>query len=584
MSYKDNFLYKAIKPNIKISTAAGIFKTIESLVDVFLPLIMAKIIDTGVAQQNTQYLLKTGIFMLILITIGYSSSIACSYYSVKGSQNLGADLRESVFEKIQFFTFNQLNNFSQASLITRATKDIDQIVIIYMMSTRVLLRVIVTIIGSIIMALYINTQLSIIFLSFLPLCIFLIYFYMKKSIVLFSKVQKKLDKVSQVIKENLSGIRVVRALAKEEIEKEKFDNSNTSFTNEAIIAENIMTSKIPFVTLIMNIAVVAVLWFGGIKVDYGSLKIGEVIALINYLTMIIFLLTPLSFLFTLGSKAIVSYKRLYEIFQLDCDSSLQDNILQSHGESNSSEIFNGPIIEFKNVSFSYTGNKPYILDNISLKINRGETISIVGGIGSGKSTLISLIPRFYNILEGEILVDGININDYNLFDLRKKIGIVMQKSFLFTGTIEQNIRWGKREACDDEIIESLEIAMAENFISTLPKKYKNIITKGGNNFSGGQKQRLSIARTILKNSEILIFDDSFSALDAVTEGEVKKNINAKIKGVTKILISPKIAQIKNSDKIFVLDNGKIIGEGNHKNLLYNCPLYKEICISQDIEN
>ncbi|MGL5055204.1 MAG: ABC transporter ATP-binding protein [Fusobacteriaceae bacterium] len=584
MSYKDNFLYKAIKPNINNSTIAGIFKSIEALADIFLPFIMAKIIDTGVAQQNTHYLLKTGVFMLILIIIGYASSIGCSYYSVKASQNLGADLRESVFEKIQFFTFNQLNNFSQASLITRATKDIDQIVIMYMMSTRVLLRIIVTIIGSIIMSLYINAELSLIFLSFLPLCIFLIYFYMKKSIILFGKVQKKLDKVSQVIKENLSGIRVVRALAKEEIEKEKFDNANISFTNEAITAENIMASKIPFVTLIMNIAVATVLWFGGIKVNYGSIQIGEVIALINYLTMIIFLLMPLSFLFILGSKAIVSYKRLHEIFQLDCNSNLQDSILQSHEESIFNENLNNPIIEFKNVSFSYTGKKPYILDNINLKINRGETVSIVGGIGSGKSTLISLIPRFYNVSEGEILVNSINVNNYNLFELRKKIGIVMQKSFLFTGTIDQNIRWGKREACDDEVIESLEIAMAENFISTLPKKYKNIITKGGNNFSGGQKQRLSIARTILKNSEILIFDDSFSALDAVTESDVKKNINSKIKGVTKILISPKIAQIKNSDKIVVLDNGKIIGEGSHQSLLYNCPLYREICASQDIIN
>ncbi|MBP6062665.1 MAG: ABC transporter ATP-binding protein [Fusobacteriaceae bacterium] len=587
--FRDNFLYKMIKPNIKISVAAGVLKSIESIVDILLPLIMAKIIDEGIKKQNTEYLFYSGVIMISLIIIAYTSSIGCSYFSVKGAQNLGADLRETVFSKIQFFNFNQLNQFSQTSLIRRATKDIDQIILMYMMSTRVALRIVVTILGAIFMVLYIDFQLALIFLFFLPICIFLIYFYMKKSTILFINVQKKLDKISQIIKENLSGIRVVRALAKEEIEKNKFDAYSTEFTEEAIRAENIMTSKIPFLNLIMNIAIAGIIWFGGNKVSLGNLKIGEVIALINYLTMIIFLLTPLYFLFSIGSRAIVSYGRLKEIFQINCEECEEnmnaqnsDNFDKNKNINSNIAIHNTPLIEFKNVSFSYSKKEPYILENINFKINKGETVSIIGGIGSGKTTLISLIPRFYEVTKGEILINNINVNNYNLFELRKKIGIVMQKSFLFTGTIEQNIKWGKREACDNEVAESLEIAMAQDFVETLPKKYKNIITKGGNNFSGGQKQRLSLARTVLKNSEILILDDSFSALDSVTADEVKKNINSRIKGVTKIIISQKIAQIKNSDKIIVLDNGKIVGEGSHETLIRNCLIYKEIYASQSI--
>lgn len=587
--FRDNFLYKMIKPNIKISVVAGVLKSIESIVDILLPLIMAKIIDEGIKKQNTEYLFYSGVIMISLIIIAYTSSIGCSYFSVKGSQNLGADLRETVFSKIQFFNFNQLNQFSQTSLIRRATKDIDQIILMYMMSTRVALRIVVTILGAIFMVLYIDFQLALIFLFFLPICIFLIYFYMKKSTILFINVQKKLDKISQIIKENLSGIRVVRALAKEEIEKNKFDAYSTEFTEEAIRAENIMTSKIPFLNLIMNIAIAGIIWFGGNKVSLGNLKIGEVVALINYLTMIIFLLTPLYFLFSIGSRAIVSYGRLKEIFQINCEECEEnmnaqnsDNFDKNMNINPNAAIQNAPLIEFKNVSFSYSKKEPYILENINFKINKGETVSIIGGIGSGKTTLISLIPRFYDVTKGEILINNINVNNYNLFELRKKIGIVMQKSFLFTGTIEQNIKWGKREACDNEVAESLEIAMAQDFVETLPKKYKNIITKGGNNFSGGQKQRLSLARTVLKNSEILILDDSFSALDSVTADEVKKNINSRIKGVTKIIISQKIAQIKNSDKIIVLDNGKIVSEGSHETLIRNCLIYKEIYASQSI--
>ncbi|WP_101473539.1 MULTISPECIES: ABC transporter ATP-binding protein [Fusobacterium] len=566
-------MFKYFKPYLGKGFLAALFKMGEAFADLSLPLIMAKIIDTGVLNKDFDYILKMGSKMIGIAAIGYCCAILCNYFSCRASQEFGANLRDSIFTKIQHFSFNQLNKYSQASLITRITKDVDQITNMFLMCVRMVLRGLTTGIGAVIMAVIINPFLSIIFLVIAPLIIFLTTFYVKKSFKLYATVQKKLDGLTLILRENLSGLKVIKALSKEKVEEERFSEKSDDLQEKTIEADSLMLSKLPFITLIMNIGVVAVLWFGGLRVHYGKLQVGEVVAFINYLNMTLFSMNALSFLFTLYSRTSISYQRVKEIV---------DEKIEVVKECREIDENSKNIIEFDNVYFAYNGSDKYILENINLKIKRGEHIGIIGGIGSGKSTLVSLIPRFYDVSKGSIKVDGVDIRSYCGDQLRKKIGIVLQKTFLFSQSVKENIKWGDQKASEDEIKKVCEIAQGADFIDKLPQAYDTDVTKGGNNFSGGQKQRISIARTLLKKPEILIFDDSFSALDFITEYKLMKGLKDYMEKVTTITISPKISSLIRMDRIIVMDNGKIAGFDSHENLIKSCSVYKEICESQEI--
>lgn len=566
-------MFKYFKPYIPRGIIAALFKMGESFADLTLPLIMAKVIDIGVSNKDFEYILSMGGKMILVAGAGYLSAILSNYFSSRTSQEFGANLRESIFTKIQHFTFNQLNKFSQASLITRITKDVDQVTNMFLMCIRMVLRGLTTGIGAVIMAIIINPTLSIIFIIITPLIIYSTLYYMKKSFGLFDLVQKKLDNLTLILRENLSGIRVVRALSKEKIEESRFDKKNDELKEQSIKAESLMISKLPFITLIMNLGVVAVLWFGGINVHYGNMHLGEIVAFINYLNMILFAMNALSFLFTLYSKTSISYKRIKEIVGENIEV-----VEQEEFEKNLSDN----ILEFNHVYFSYDKSDRYVLEDIDFKIKRGESIGVIGGIGSGKSTLVSLIPRFFDVVKGEIKIDGVNIKRYQESELRGKIGLVLQKAFLFSQSIRENIMWGNQYATQEDIELVAHISQGKEFIEKFPEKYETELIKGGNNLSGGQKQRVSIARTLLKQPEILIFDDSFSALDFITEHKLKEELKTYMKTVTTITISPKISYLIKMDRIIVMDNGKIAGFDTHENLIKNCSVYREICESQEI--
>lgn len=566
-------MFKYFKPYIPRGIIAALFKMGESFADLTLPLIMAKVIDIGVSNKDFEYILSMGGKMILVAGAGYLSAILSNYFSSRTSQEFGANLRESIFTKIQHFTFNQLNKFSQASLITRITKDVDQVTNMFLMCIRMVLRGLTTGIGAVIMAIIINPTLSIIFIIITPLIIHSTLYYMKKSFGLFDLVQKKLDNLTLILRENLSGIRVVRALSKEKIEESRFDKKNDELKEQSIKAESLMISKLPFITLIMNLGVVAVLWFGGINVHYGNMHLGEIVAFINYLNMILFAMNALSFLFTLYSKTSISYKRIKEIVGENIEV-----VEQEEFEKNLSDN----ILEFNHVYFSYDKSDRYVLEDIDFKIKRGESIGVIGGIGSGKSTLVSLIPRFFDVVKGEIKIDGVNIKRYQESELRGKIGLVLQKAFLFSQSIRENIMWGNQYATQEDIELVAHISQGKEFIEKFPEKYETELIKGGNNLSGGQKQRVSIARTLLKQPEILIFDDSFSTLDFITEHKLKEELKTYMKTVTTITISPKISSLIKMDRIIVMDNGKIAGFDTHENLIKNCSVYREICESQEI--
>ncbi|MGO5427924.1 ABC transporter ATP-binding protein [Fusobacterium mortiferum] len=566
-------MFKYFKPYIPRGIIAALFKMGESFADLTLPLIMAKVIDIGVSNKDFEYILSMGGKMILVAGAGYLSAILSNYFSSRTSQEFGANLRESIFTKIQHFTFNQLNKFSQASLITRITKDVDQVTNMFLMCIRMVLRGLTTGVGAVIMAIIINPTLSIIFIIITPLIIYSTLYYMKKSFGLFDLVQKKLDNLTLILRENLSGIRVVRALSKEKIEESRFDKKNDELKEQSIKAESLMISKLPFITLIMNLGVVAVLWFGGINVHYGNMHLGEIVAFINYLNMILFAMNALSFLFTLYSKTSISYKRIKEIVGENIEV-----VEQEEFEKNLSDN----ILEFNHVYFSYDKSDRYVLEDIDFKIKRGESIGVIGGIGSGKSTLVSLIPRFFDVVKGEIKIDGVNIKRYQESELRGKIGLVLQKAFLFSQSIRENIMWGNQYATQEDIELVAHISQGKEFIEKFPEKYETELIKGGNNLSGGQKQRVSIARTLLKQPEILIFDDSFSALDFITEHKLKEELKTYMKTVTTITISPKISSLIKMDRIIVMDNGKIAGFDTHENLIKNCSVYREICESQEI--
>ncbi len=551
-----------------------IFKLIEAILELFIPIVMAKIIDIGVANKDVNYVYKMGIILIILGAVGLAFALTCQYYASIASQGAGTSIRSKLYKHINKLSYTEIDEIGTPTLITRLVNDINQIQTGIAMLIRLGTRSPFIIIGSTIMAISIDLKLSIIFLITTPLIGLVIYLVMSKSLPLYKVIQRKLDTLSLITRENLEGARVIKAFSKEENEKERFKEATIELSNTSINVGKISALLNPITYMIMNLAIIAILWYGGIRVNIGSLTQGEVIAFTNYIMQILLSLIVFSQLIVTLTKGATSANRVLEI--LNINPSITDNECITNIKNDN----NNPLIEFKNVSFSYKDSNEYSLKDINLTINKNETIGIIGGTGSGKSTLINLIPRFYDASNGQVILKGIDTKNYNLKDLRSLIGIVPQRAVLFKGSILDNLKWGKEDATLDEVKEALDISQSYSFVESLQEKYNAPVLQGGKNFSGGQKQRLTIARALISKPEILILDDSSSALDFATDAALRKALKEKTKDMTVLIVSQRASSIKNADKIVVLDNGEIAGIGTHDYLLENCEVYSEIYSSQ----
>ncbi|MDC0801983.1 ABC transporter ATP-binding protein [Clostridium paraputrificum] len=552
-----------------------LFKLLEAILELIVPLVMAKIIDIGVKSYDTSYIIKMGILIIILGIVGLGSALVCQYFAAKASQGFGTKLRNELFRHINSLSHSEIDNIGTPSLITRIINDVNQLQVAVAMAIRLGVRAPFIILGSAIMAMFINLKLSLIFFLSIPLIVLTLYLVMGKSIPLYRVIQKKLDKISLITRENLEGVRVVRAFSKQEVEKDRFNIAALDHSNTAIKVGKLSALLNPLTFMIMNFSIAFIVWFGGIGVNNGNFTQGEIIAFVNYMTQILLTLIVVANLVIIFTKASASATRVNEV--LDTKSSIKEasSSTKVQATNNSTKI-----IEFKNVSFSYNNSKQYSLENISLSINKGETIGIIGGTGAGKSTLVNLIPRFYESTEGEIFINGENIKNYSIKDLRNLFGIVPQKAVLFTGSLRENMKWANKNASDEEILMALDIAQCSDFVSNLKDGLDTSVLQGGKNFSGGQKQRLTIARALVGSPKIIILDDSSSALDFATDLKLRQALNIHAKEITTIIVSQRTSSIKNSDKIVVLDDGKLAGIGTHEELLENSEVYKEICLSQ----
>lgn len=564
---------KYIKKYWKPFLAAVAFLTFEAACDLMQPTIMSKIVDVGVANKDMNYVLRLGGGMLLVTAMGAFAASMRNIISSKVSQKFGAELRLDLFKKVQGLSFDNIDNYEGASLVTRLTNDVNQVQIFVNGLMRIFVKAPLLCIGSLIMAARLNSKMSWILIVIVIIVGLIITMNMKIGYPFFKKVQKALDRVNSVIREYLSGVRVVKAFNRFDYEVNRFENTNEEFFKVSTKAMRVMAIFSPGITLTVNLGITAVLWLGGIRVSTGEMQAGEIIAFINYMTQILFSLMMISFVFTMFVRAKASAERISEV--------LKEENTMIHKESTVEETFVKGRIDFENVSFSYKGaaGEPAI-KNISFTCMPGETVGIIGSTGSGKTTLINLIPRFYDATSGRVKVDGIDVKDIPIKNLREKIALVPQKSVLFTGTIEENIRWGRENADFQEVIEAAKIANAHEFIEDKREKYNTIVGQGGVNFSGGQKQRIAIARALIKKAEILILDDSTSAVDASTEANIKEALKKYSKGLSTIIIAQKITSVADADKIIVLDDGEMVGIGSHKTLMNSCDVYQEIFKSQ----
>lgn len=566
-------LLSYLKPYWKAALLAPILMLIEVICDLSQPTLLASIVDNGVAKSNLPYILNTGVLMLGIALIGMAGGMGCSVASSIASQNFGASLRSAVFKKIQLLSPLNIDRFKTSSLVTRLTNDITQLQTVVLMSLRIMVRAPLLFIGGIIMAVSLNARLALILTVSIPLLAAVIYYRMKKSTPLFSYMQEKLDRVNAVIRENLSGIRLIKAFVRADHEKKRFATANDELMYATLRAFNLVITMMPIVMLIMNFSIVAVLWFGGWDIDRGNMEVGEIIAFVNYITQILFSLMMIGNILLFVSRASASAERVNEVLDTDIDIKNADNpdfTPLSSGE-----------VAFENVSFGYSGDKnQLVLKEISFYAPSGKTIAILGSTGSGKSTLVNLIPRFYDVTSGQVTVDKRDVRSMDLATLRSGMGIVPQDTILFSGTIKDNIRWGKEDATDEEIIEAARVAQAHEFIMSFPEGYDTQLGQRGVNLSGGQKQRIAIARAIIKKPPILILDDSTSAVDVVTEQRIQKALKEFIRGSTIFIIAQRISSVMDADKILVLNEGRIEAEGTHEELLKSSPLYQDIYNSQ----
>lgn len=551
------------------------FKWMEAILELMIPTLMALVIDNGVKNADISYIIKIGVLMILIAVIGLICVFICQYYASIASQGYGTLLRNALFRHITTFSYSEIDSIGTPSLINRLTNDINQLQFAVAMWIRLVVRAPFLCIGGFIMAMIIDIKLSLVILAIIPVYILILYLVMSKSLPLYKTVQEKLDKLAIILRENLIGIRVIRAFGNVSFEKKRFEDSNNDYLKTVTKVGNLTALMNPATSIIMNIAILAIIWFGGIRVNIGSMTQGQVIAYINYVIQIFSSLIIVANLVVTFTKAGASAIRVNEIFETK--GSINEN---SEANINSFNFYSPFILEFKDVSFKYKNSNEYALKDISFKIKKGDIIGIIGGTGSGKTTLINLIPRFYDPTKGSIMIDGINIKNYAQEDLRNKIGLVPQNPVLFTGTIAENVKWGWENASDKDVMLAAEISQADSIVDRFNEGYNTKIEQGGINLSGGQKQRLTIARALVRNPKILILDDSSSALDYATDAAFRKALNDNKKDMTIIAVSQRINTVKNADKIIVLDKGEIVGIGTHKDLLNNCNTYKDIYISQ----
>jgi ATP-binding cassette subfamily B multidrug efflux pump len=564
-------LFKYLKGSaIVCAILAPLAMFLEVAMDLLQPTLLSKIIDTGVANGNLNYVLYIGIQMVIASIVGLIAGSACSYLAAVASMNLGQEVRQGLFDKIQTLSFIELDKLKTSSLITRLTNDVTQIQMMTNMALRMMVRAPLTAIGGIIMAYILSPKLSTIFLIAIPIITVSVLFILKKSLPLFTKVQQNIDNVNTVMRESILGVKVIKAFAIENTQKSRFIEANEELTNTSIKSQNMNLILWPMATLIMNLTVVSVLWFGGNMVNAGDLEIGKIVAFINYLLQIMGSVVMVINIMIGYSRAKASATRINEVFETE--TSIKD-------KENTKTIENFDI-EFKNVSFRYNEHSENVLENISFTAKQGETIGIIGSTGCGKSSFVNLIPRLYDVSSGEILIGKTNIKDISLTQLRENIGIVLQENILFSGTIESNIRFGNENASKDMIVDSAVNAQAYEFINNKEDKFDSEVEQRAKNLSGGQKQRLSIARTLIRNPKIFIMDDSSSALDMATEAKLQNSIKETMKDSTVIVIAQRISGVMDADKIIVMDDGKIANIGTHKELLKTSEIYRSIAISQ----
>ncbi len=567
-------LARYLKYFLKEVIIGPLFKLTEAIFELIVPLVMAKIIDVGIKNGDAAYIWKMGGLMVLLGVAGLCFALICQYLASKASQGVGTMLRNDLFLHINSFSYAEIDKLGTPSLITRITNDVNQIQVAVAMLIRLVVRAPFLVVGAAVMAMMLDLKLSLTFLAAAPLVAIALYLVMSRSIPFYRVIQKKLDKISLITRENLTGVRVIRAFSKQKDEEKRFDDASDDLTKTAVRVGKISALLNPITFMIMNMAIVAVVWFGGMRVDTGALTQGQVIAFVNYMTQIMLALVVVANLVILFTKASACAARINEV--LETKPSVEEKTVQP-----AVPVKGAPKIEFKNVSFSYHKDSlEYALENIDFKILPGQTIGVIGGTGSGKTTLVSLIPRFYDVTCGQILVDGVDVRDYPFHQLRSQIGMVPQRAVLFSGTIRQNMRWGKADATDQEILEALEIAQAAEFVDKLKNGLDTLILQEGKNLSGGQKQRLTIARALVSRPQILILDDSASALDFATDYKLRKAIAAKTRETTVFLVSQRANTVKRADQIIVLDDGRVAGIGTHLELYENCPIYREICLSQ----
>lgn len=550
------------------------FKLVEAILELFLPYFMSLAVDYGVLRDDKAYVIKMGLIMLLTATIGIVSALICQYTASIVSQGFGTKLRDAMFDKIMSFSNAEIDDFGTTSLVNRLTADVNQLQNAVAMLIRLVIRAPFLCIGGVVMAISLDIKLSVVLMVVLPMFIIVLALTMIKTVPLYKKVQQKLDQIALVVRENLAGVRVIRAFSKVSYEEDKFKTSNEEYAKTAIRVGRISSVLNPLTTLIMNFAICAILWVGGVRVNSGSMSVGSVIAFINYVTQILAALIIVSNLVVLYTKAFASLGRVSKV--------LNTEVSIKEGEG-AKEVERENAVEFQDVTFYYEGSKEPALSHINFTAKKGETIGIIGATGSGKSTLVQLIPRFYDATEGTVKVNGLNVKEYKRKELIYSIGMVPQKCVLFTGSILENLRWGDLEATKEQVEKAAKIAQAGEFIEKMPEKYETMLTQGGTNVSGGQRQRLTIARALVKEPDILILDDSFNALDFVTDANLRKALKEHLKGLTTFIISQRASTIKNSDKILVLHDGEMVGLGKNEELMEQCEVYREICLSQEQE-
>ena len=567
------FKLKPYLKNYKLPLILGpIFKFLEAITDLVTPILVALILDKGIPNGDTSYIITISVVVIVINLVGFGFAIACQKCSAITAFGVGKDLRRDIYTKITTLSSSEMDKYTTMALTNRVVHDVSQCQTAIGMTIRQVSRAPFLLIGSTVAAIIINVKLSLIFVAVMPIILLLFWVIMKKTNPLFVEVKNNLDKVSNVTRENLSGNRVVRAFNKQQQEIERFDSVNNKYMDINIKVGTYSSVLQPILSLVVNMAVVIVIYVGAIQVNIGGLTQGQIVSFINYLSQIAASLVAIARLIIIYIRTGSSKKRINDIFVLE------PSVKSTSAETQTDEVT--PTIEFKNVSFSYNGIKD-VVKNLSLKIMPGETVGIIGGTGSGKSSLVNLLPRLYNVTKGEILIDGKNINEYNLKDLRKIVSIVPQNPTLFSGTIESNLKFRDEDASQEELTKALIVSQSYGFVSEKPNGIKSVVERGGRNFSGGQRQRLTIARAVVGNPKVLILDDSSSALDFQTDLELRKALKLTLKDTTKIYVSQRTNSIKQADKIVVLDAGNVVGIGDHKSLLENCDVYKEIFDSQN---